>query len=481
MNLKPVTAAFLALGLASSSALAAKEAHEHHSGHRMVTNTRPLLHDIVGSESIVNHNNAKSPVSAQGWPRRIHLSGLVNVDARYAARGPLGIVPLYLMSDDSNELNVNNANLFFDVSVNNCVKTHIGLAYVSDSVNNFDLPVRTSRGFEEFTKQIRSDRSSVFAGGELSVDEAYISIDDFANSPLYFRAGKMYLPFGTYRNPYPITYSFPQLFSQTRATAVEMGFVTSYGFYASAYILDGAISSRAFADELFNPVRPGNEGDNDRDHIPYTRVNNWGLQLGYIGETSCFDYHVNGGFIKDIRDINFFADIQDLLAYDFTSNRNDNSADNGFGMRLTGGVHVHGDMNYGIWNFSADYVSALRNMVRDPQNFQSETSARPWAGDLTATYNNNFLGYPGYLSLSYQRTGQADGIVPKFRYVGQASAEVYPHTNLTLEVSHNRDYDRGSDHFVNFLNRATTDSNGQVLGGTGRSNNQATLRLGVEF
>jgi hypothetical protein len=153
----------------------------------------------------------------------------MNVDARYGNRGPLGIVPIFSTCEDSHEINVNNANVFVDAAINHCVNAHIGFAYVADSVNLFDTGLHTVADFSPITESVRSDKGSVFAGGEVSVDEAYITIRDFANTPLYFRAGKMYLPFGVYHNPYPITYSLPQLLSQTRATAVELGFVCNWG------------------------------------------------------------------------------------------------------------------------------------------------------------------------------------------------------------------------------------------------------------
>lgn len=493
MKLRPVVASLVVAGLISSPVIAtAKNLHKHHKSG--TTKSRPVKGKYAAYTGLVVQNNAKSPVSSFDWTDRFHLSGYVNVDARYASRGPLGIVPQFTMSDDAHELNVNNANVFVDVDVSKCVTAHVGFAYVADSVNLFDLGLHTLSGFTPLTESVRSDKGSVFAGGEVSMDEAYITISNFACSPLFFRAGKMYIPFGTYSNPYPITYSLPQLLSQTRGTAAEVGFVSSCGLYGTAYVLDGSQSSQSYSEEgfLHNKKLEGyGTHTNERfgDHIPYTRINNYGVKVGYQGSFRCIDFHANAAYIKDIRDVSYLADIQDLMAFSFTSvgkvdDATPVSGPKGFGMRSSGGVSAHVDATYGPMDFNFDYVGALNNVVRHYENQTSQSDTRVWAADVAGTYHTSVCGYNTAVSLSYQFSRQTAGIMPKWRYQGDVSVEIFHNTNLTFEYRHDRDYEKGSDdNFCNYINYLETgeDYDNVVCGGTGHTSNQATLRLGVVF
>ena len=478
MKLRPLVTSLMVAGLISSPLMAtAKNLHQHHK-HRGVKTTRPLMGNFGAQAALVSQNNAMSPVPSFDWTKRIHLSGYANFDAKYGSRGPLGIVPQFKMSDDSHELNVNNANVFIDAHINHYVNTHVGFAYVSDSVHLFDLGLNTLSNFTPITKSLRSDKGSVFAGGEVSVDEAYVSIRDFAQTPVYFRAGKMYAPFGTYSNPYPITYSLTQLLSQTRATEAEFGFVSSYGVYGVAYILDGAQSTQNFADEKFD------DGGKINQHIPYTRINNYGFKTGWNGCFHNMDIHLNTAFIKDIRDVSFLADIQDIFAYTYSTNNGNIAAPNGFGMTSSGGVSVHGDLTYRNIDMEVNYVTAIRNVIRENGANQNLTDTRIWAADVSGTYQCETWGYNTALAMSYQFSRQAGGVMPKWRYQGDVSVELFHNTNLTFEFRHDQDYEKvADDRFSDFLNSVSCAGNvdNQVTGGTGHSANQATLRLGVVF
>ena len=495
MKLKPVVASLVVAGLISSPALVtAKNLHQHHK-HRGTTNTRPLHGKFAAQEALVSQNNAKSSVSNFDWTNRIHLSGSVNVDARYATRGPLGIVPQFKMSDDAHGLNVNNANLFVDADINKYVQAHVGFAYVADGVNLFDTGLHTNRGFVPFTESIRSDKGSVFAGGEVSVDEAYISIRDFAETPMFFRAGKMYLPFGTYSNPYPVSYSLAQLLSQTRATAAEVGFVTPYGFYGTAYILEGSQSSKNHADEVFGRYSDGEDYHTSEysDYIPYTSVNNYGAKVGYRGCFHNIDVHANVGYIKDIRDTSYLSDIQELFGRSYvapTSSGGEGEittsfGPQGFGMQSAGGVATHADATYGSVNFSVDYVTAVRNLIRNTIENERHTDTRIWAADLTGSYGLGVWGYNTVLALSYQFSRQSGGIMPKWRYQGDYSVELFHNTSLTFEYRHDQAYDKNTDdnfsNFINYTASGQTSVDNVISGGTGHASNQATLRLGVAF
>lgn len=571
MNFKPVVASLIALGL-SMPVWAADEAtnnqekrhvkhhaqrgHEKHHGkkhgkrhvaHRDTNiDGRHVRVGAVGSavdgqpvsqydrqDHFITINSAQSPVSTFDWANRFHFSGEVNVDAKYANPGPLGIVPHPFLRGTEHVygLNVNNANLYVDVDVNRCVSAHVGIAYVADSVNYFDIGLNSDGRFP-FTDAIRSDKAAVWSSGRLAVDEAYITVRDFAASQVYFRAGKMYVDFGHNPDPYPISYSYTQLLTQTRATAAELGWASCYGFYASLFVLDGAVSSRSddfvlayrnldANDRIIVDVVDANNGVDvdvdvdidtdaetkkghkvacddscDEDDTPVDRVtisreteartgildsagiNNWGAKLGYCGCYCGFEYHLGLSYLQDLRDTDYLAAWQELsLAHRHVGD--------GLGLGHAGGLDLHADGTYGSFGLSIDYVAAVdgfrsrddRSDFFDAVNIFDTDDNRLSALDLTATYNSCFFGYNTGFSLSYQQSFNAFPFLPEWRLQGDVGVNIFPNTTLTAEYRYDKDY--GSDD--NFAFGSTGD--GRIVGfnGLGRSTSTAAIRLGVVF
>lgn len=500
MNLKLIASLAL-LGVVSSPVLFAENAkgmrthHNHRHHHHEGVESRPVLHDYVETEALIAYNNAKSPVSSFDWTRRVHVGGLVNVDARFGSRGPLGIVPIFKTDDDARSLTVNNANLFVDADINPCVTAHFGIAYVDDSVNLFDIGINTLSGFTSVTQGLRSDRSSVWANGSLSLDEAYITIADFAVTPIYLRAGKMYTPFGTYADPYPISYSLPQVLSQTRGTGVELGAVTSYGIYGSITPFQGHLSSFDTARETLL-VPSSDVSDTSHNgyydvHLPYTVINNYIAKLGYQTTYNCFDINLNASYIKDFRDVNYLADLQDLFRFTYTnsSNNPDPRSGNGFKLKGVSGGSLHADIVRGPYTLIGNYVTAFESLV--------ESNSRIWAGEVTGLYNSVVWGYNTTFGLSYQLAGQAEGVLPERRYQGNVSVELLHNLLLTAEYRHDSDFSgRHSDNvnaraarnasesceegtFCDGINQLT--DGGDLCFGTNRNSNQFALRLTAVF
>lgn len=527
MNFKPVVASLFALGLVSSPVLAqtheAKEQNKHQKHHvrharhehRGVRAEQRLSGEYSAHEHFIDTNAARSPVAAFDWVNRFHLSGMINVDASYSTRGPLGTAPGFRLHHDSSDINVNNANLFVDVDINRLVTGHIGIAYVADSVNLLDWDVNTNFAGTSFSESVRGNKGAVWANSRLGVDEAYITIRDFSQSPYFFRAGKMYVPFGDNRDIYPITHSLTQLISQTRATAAQLGWVGGCGLYGSAYVLTGAESSfrvshrDAIVFEGIGAPREFNE--------TYTVINNWGANLGYCG---CYDdvrYQLSASYIKDIRDSEYLSSVQDLVRYSFVGggngdgDRQDGRRHNrGLGYRFhqTGGAALHGDATWGPFNLTANYVTALGSLLSDGHRRRNNDNdndndatrqdgrrrnhdhgSRISAADITGTYNTYFWGYNTGFSLGYQRAWDASPLLPEWRIQGDIGVCILPYTTLTLEYHYDRDFGRDNNSLVRFLNddngdRQDNDDNDgrrRHRHHDSRSSGTGILRLGVAF
>ncbi len=495
MNFKPVVASLFALGLVTAPAMAATQAketnkqakhakhHARHHAHHGVKAEQRSSSDYYAHYGVTDVNNAKSPVTTFDWVNRIHFSGMINVDAKYSSRGPLGIVPGFFVHDSTTELNVNNANLFVDVDVNRCVTGHIGIAYVADSVNLFDLGVNSALGVN-LADSIRSDKGAVWSNGRLGVDEAYITIRDYARSPFFLRAGKMYVPFGHNSDVYPITESFTQLLSQTRATTAQVGWVSNYGLHASIFALDGARSS-------LNLPRDG-DNDDGLNFLPYTTVENWGAQAGYCGAYDDVQYHLGASYMKDIRDVEYLAAIQDLLGSFQARDNNDGL------FRRSAAAAFHGDATLGAYALSANYVTAVHNLISNHHHHNDvgdmakqgrrdrHNDTRLSAADVTGTYNTNVMGYNTGFNLGYQRSWEAENLLPKWRIQGDVGVTVLPHTTVTVEYHYDRAYSErdhrdGGFNFDAPRQGEENEGNGHHHHGGTRSSSTAALRLGVVF
>ena len=507
MNFKPVVASLFALGLVCSPVWAADEAKEqnkHHQKHHERHHARHHEHhgaraehrlsgEYSAQERFIDTNAARSPVAAFDWVNRFHLSGMINVDGKYSSRAPLGTASGFRINENASDINVNNANLFVDVDVNRLVSGHIGVAYVSDSVNLLDWDVNTNFNGTAFTDSVRSDKGAVWANGRLSVDEAYITIRDFSQSPIFFRAGKMYVPFGDNSDIYPITYSLSQLLSQTRGTAAQAGWVSNYGLYGSIYALTGAESSFKLARHV-RPIIFPNDGS---PFESYTVLNNWGANLGYCAGFDDVRYHVSASYIKDIRDSEFLSSIQDLVKFTFFEDGGHRGM--GFRFRQDAGVALHGDATYGPVNLTANYVTALHSLLSrhdhdtrqegdDHHHHRHHDSTHISAGDITGTYNVNFWGYNTGFSLGYQRSWEAAPVLPEWRVQGDIGVCILPHTTLTLEYHYDRDYSRDDLALAHFIHDGDItrqeegdDHHHHRRHSDERSSSTAALRLGVVF
>lgn len=480
MNFKPVVASLIALGL-SMPVWAADEAtnnqdkhHEkhqahhdkhhgkHHAKHHEKHHATRHEHETQGAAAVVMQpvnqyerqehfmvvNNAQSPVSTFDWANRFHFSGEVNVDFRYANPGPLGIVPHPLFRSNSSAygLNVNNVNLYVDVDVNRCVAAHVGIAYVADGVNLYDLGLNTSLDAEDFADAIRSDKHAVWSSGRLGLDEAYITIRDFAESSFYFRAGKMYVSFGYNPDPYPLSYSYTQLLTQTRATAAELGFASCGGFYGSLFVLDGAISSHS--DDFLFAARAAREAQEARiaalaiaeheaaeaaaaaaanqnadDEFDEEGVGRNKVNRCEDGDEGCGNAPRPAPVVPTLREVEnrglFGGDhlnnwgakvgysgcccgwefalnasyLQDIRDTDYLSSWLEITraalfvaGDDEFGilgLRKTGAVDVHADTTYAGFGLSADYVQATHDLYANDNNQFVDVNGNPVNGSKT--------------------------------------------------------------------------------------------------
>lgn len=410
----------LALGLASSATLAA------------TTNTvsraefDAMKDQVAKMEAVINQNNAGVTSSgANDWFNRVTVSGQIDVDTFWASDDHFR----YQLDRNSNSgIELPNANIYVDAVVNDWVKAH-GALHVDHNVERDGL----ANVYE-----------ALYAGQRNSwLDEAYVTVGNFAQTPFYVRAGREYVPFGMYdRNS--ITPSLTQMLTQTRAVALQAGFVTANGVNGAVYTFNGT------------------DLDKNADK---RRINNFGANLGVANSYNNVNYKASVGYLYNMADVNYIhSGIEGYWGPNPTVDH------------VVGGVSVDGSIQTGPFDASAHYVTALKAFDGFEVNYVSRDGlkgAKPSAWGVDAGYSFATAGHDSRIGLGYQRSSEANNVgpnivgltnyaMPKQRYVAEYKVSVASNTDLGFQVYHDRDYNNDD-------------------GGTGNKNTTGVVRLSVKF
>lgn len=420
MKLKSVVASMLALGVASSVALAAGSdtvsRAEFDAMKDQVTKMEAALNQNQGGIALQNN-----PSAAKDWFNRVTISGQVGVDAFSSSNANYR----FQANDSTNsavELPV--ANLFVDAQVNDWVKAHAGLHFHSNVGRDGLVNSYLSLG------QARAEW----------LDEAYVTVGNFAQSPFYVRAGRQYIPFGSYKR-FDVTPSLTQLLTQTNATALQAGFVMANGVHGAVYTFNGT----------------------DTDvNVHKRRVNNFGVNLGLASSYDNVNYQASVGYLYNLADVNYIK----VGAI--------NSVDH-----VVGGLSADASIQTGPFDASLHYVTALRTFGPGDVNTNGIVNrvdgkgAKPAAWGVDAGYGFDTAGHASRLGVGYQRSSQATNVgplayvnvsedqviqygMPKERYLAQYTVNVWTNTDLGFQLYHDRDYKGNNSEIIGTANKATT-------------------------
>jgi hypothetical protein len=410
MKLKPIVASLMLLGLAAPAFAANSSTSAGNQA--QLDEMKAQLNKM---QAVIDQNSAGHFQQLCDWFNRITLSGMVNVDGTYGNRSPTR------QSNGSvSNLAVNNANIFLDAAVNDWTNVHLNLQHRDNLSSSITPPS--------------------LANQDTDFDEAYVTIGNFAQSPLYLRAGREYVPFGVY-DRYPIVMNPTQLLSETRATAAQVGFVSPMGIYGSAYGFRGLAKT----------------GDATRDQA---RVQNYGFDLGYGYCADAWGLKLDAGYLRNMNDVN-----------DVAVNRSSYQ-------EQASGLSLHAGVNVQQFDFKGDYVTALQNFnVSDlSRGTTPAKGAKPTAWGLEAGLSfpvaNN---HTSRLAVGYQRSKDSVAVgtttagdsgatigLPKNRWYGDYVVNVSKWTDVGFELYRDQAYSRSN-------------------GGSGSNATVGVVRLGVKF
>ncbi len=465
MKLKTIVASLVALGL-SAPVLAAP--------YYMDTSYQlDVMRDQMNKVDLILDQNQPGGFDQPcGWTCRINLSGWINTDAYIANRPPVfltfnpafapataigapllsGAPNLRLIPSDgrASDLVLNNANLFVDARVNNWVTAMMSLVYSSLT----GVPGSTG------AYNIANSLFVYHPIHRTNLDTAYATIGNFQASPIYFRVGKAYAPFGQY-NGYAFVQSEnpTQLFTEINEPLAQLGFIMPGGFYGSAYTFAG------------NPKI--SDGGSTR------RIQNGGVDLGYGWKWWNTKINVDAGWLANIADSNF------LSSYYLNSLVEGNTVP-GLPNQKVPAWDVNADLTFGPFDVNGHYISTTREL-QNPVFISGTTG-----GVAPTVVAPNFLGKPqvwgieagltfpvvahqSRIALGWQRTTHLATFLPRKRYYIDYLVNMAKWFDMGIAVVQDRDYGLGEGALLN------TDGLLVHAGATDNKSTYGQLRASIKF
>ncbi len=394
---------------------------------------------------------------------RIRVTGLMNVGG--FAQQNRGFLIYYPLADGqkakSNQNAINySGRLFFLADANNWIHATLGLFYagtkdpVGLSGNAFTSSRYYGQGYMYYGSSTTVGTGNAQTGnnpsGDLSIDgieveQAYVDIKDFNRAPVAIRIGRAYAPFGTY-DLNAANYTFAQQIEMTRADLVQLSYSGRMGLYGAVYAFNGLNKRSKLTPAVISPEHYINPWTNSDDEIE-----NGGIEVGYHGMVNnygTFHYNVTGGYIFNLLDSNAFYRYLQSAGY----------------TDRVGGWNVHGDILFGAFGLTANYVSAAEDMEKTDFTRISDSNgggniarrAKPAAGNVYASYHFMTYAHRSTLKVGYEWTSEAalfSGIpeghitvaqqaftLPEDRYAVQYNVDVLPNTTFGIGFNYDDAY-----------------------------------------
>jgi len=415
MKLKLVVVSMSVLGLISSPAFANHHRHHHHAEVVAAAPEARADYKAMGALCTVNPSNvvlndlnqnagrAMHDPCRPDWFNRIGIAGGVNLDM-----GKWGNRNAGYTGENYKRVSLNDAYLNVSADITDWAKAFASISY---NTTTFSYSAAT-----------------LFPANRLNLEQGFVTIANFDQSPFYARLGKGFQHFSSYQI-HPITRSLTESLSETLATAVEVGFVTQIGFNGSLSVFDTPIN------------RVGST----------TTATDYVASLGFAQPNDQLGWDLGVAYQYNMIGVN---DIARAAGATFVSR--------------AAGVAVYADVNSGPFNLGARYTTAVQRF--SPLDLLSAPAsgkgAKPWAAGVQAGY-----GFTGWdknqnLYVGYQTSRQASAVnLPRQRWLLGYNIDWMSNVNFGGEWDHDMAY--------NAANNAGT--------ATTKTGNLVSLRAAVKF
>jgi hypothetical protein len=201
---KPLVAV-VALSLATSSAFAAMGAGKTAG---KTASCGPVVNKDL--DRVINPNSVTRELESC-WADRFAFGG----NAKFVAQRAEGMAA----ADTTDTFfNVRSLQLLTDIAVSKDINLHVTASASSTLDDNMPVSATELNNF--------------------GIQEAYMTIENLAKSPVFLKAGKSYTSFGRYEETIPAVYSLNQTLVQADNTHVALGFASKAGFDLSAFVYE---------------------------------------------------------------------------------------------------------------------------------------------------------------------------------------------------------------------------------------------------
>jgi uncharacterized small protein (DUF1192 family) len=326
-------------------------------------------------------------------------------------------------SGHTSSIDLSSAELAIAAHINQWVTSLVTIGY--DRNTGYPVNVSSNRAF---------------------IDQAFITLGNFNQSPWYGTLGQKYLPFGQYNN-FMISATLPQSVGRTRAPVLQAGYqhLGDAGLYGNLYVFKG-----------YTKINSSNDN-----------INRGGFSLGYEFKKNATSLDFGADAITNI------ADAQGMQGTNGTGFEGfGKGSDNEYLDKRIPGVDLHGKYRLRALTFLAEYTAATKRFNENNLSFNGH-GAQPQAFDFQAGYNFSAWQKASSFAIGYDRSWQALALnIPQQRYIATFNISVWKNTLASLEVQHAISYS-GSD---------TASGQGIfVYPQTTNNINQLTARFGIYF
>jgi len=250
------------------------------------------------------------------------------------------------------------------------------------------------------------------------------------------------------------------MLSQTNAVAAIAGVSSDFGLYASVYGFRG----------VTQPVGSTAGG-----------MRNFGGKIGYYDDLKQFDaantrVNISLAYMSNIWETDFFSP-PSAPAWKWFGVANgagdwykrNHPCNNKGQVESVGAISLHGDLAYKSFSMSANYVSAIADMISDSLMVTNQSTgvtgttnyissgnnrSRLWAADVGADYSFKTWKRNSSLGAEVQWTGNGSWvgdngagrtdwlrIMPRWRLLAEYKINLFKNTDLSLVATHGKSYD----------------------------------------
>lgn len=341
---------------------------------------------------------------------------------------PAGIINDTFLNHTTGDINLGSSELNVAAALNDKVEAFMSIAY-DDSAPEMGP---------------RVDNSA------FSLNQGFVNIGDLDESPIYFTAGQLFVPFGRYSSSMissPIILSF----ARTKARPFILGYKSQedYGPYAAVY------------------------GFKSETSLGHTGLG--GVNLGYIINHSGFSGDIGLGYLGSLTDS---SGMQNTSSAPYTTFGGFSSITNGSELvKKVPGLDVHGNISFDRYSLTAEWVSATNNFrVQDLS--MNGYGAKPRGAQFEAAVTFMACSKPASIAAGYQWSKDTLALnLPAKRISAVFNISIWKDTVESIEYRHDIDFGRNT-----YANGATAigGTNLNTLG-TGESADSLIAQIGVYF